>query len=854
MSGIMRPIPFLQLINRIQGEFKNTGSVFGIRKEKFFRPSSCNFDFFGEKTSVPIGVSAGPHTQLAQNILSCFLAGARHINLKTVQTMDGEELRKAIAKPSINAVEEGYNVEWSTELTVLQAMEEYIKAWFLCHIFAVEFEISEKADVIFSTSAGYSLEAIRSEKIDSFIEGMKDAKNTAIWQNCYEQTASVMSSFNHFTKADLEAISPNISNKIIVSTFYNCPKDETEKIVIYFLGQKNLHTYIKCNPTLLGYETCRSILDDMGYDHITFTDHFFKTDLQFNDAVKLLRHMKALAAKIQLGFGVKLTNTLPVDINRNELPGSRMYLSGRALFPLTLHTVKKITEAFHGEMPISFSGGADFFNYREILETGIRPVTMVTNLLKTGGIEKLNQLAIASENIEPVKGINIKALNSLCDSKQERYKKINRRTGKVFSKLPVFDCAKAPCVCGCPLHIKIPDFLSLAADEQYGEAFKILVNDNPAPSITANICDRECQKNCTRFDYEDPLQTGNIELLTVKNAQDDYIQSITASQINVRKPAAVIGAGPAGIASAVFLRRNGVAVTVYEKGELPFGAIQNLVPSFDIPTEAILRDYQIAVKTGVEFIFNVPHNFSISELKKKHRFIVIATGALKAADVDTEQFSGNQLRLDGKLPFTNNNMESSIPDVYVAGSCRTGSLKTVNAIVDGKIAAFDILKKLKITADFSIDVCESHIKTEINLQNKGIICTAKDDNTEAQRCLSCNIVCENCVDVCPNRANISVTADGKNQIIHIDNMCNSCGNCASFCPYDGRPYADKLTIFTIKEDFDESKNMGFLKTGKTFMVRLENQTTAEYSQGGENIPAEWASLLKTLSNKYGYLF
>jgi putative selenate reductase len=832
MSGIMRPIPFLQLINRIQGEFKNTGSVFGVRKEKFFRPSSCNFDFFGEKTSVPIGVSAGPHTQLAQNILSCFLAGARHINLKTVQTMDGEELRKAIAKPSINAVEEGYNVEWSTELTVPQAMEEYIKAWFLCHIFAVEFEISEKADVIFSISAGYSLEAIRSEKIDSFIEGMKDAKNTAIWQSCYEQTASVMSSFNHFTKADLEAISPNISNKVIVSTFYNCPKDETEKIVIYFLGQKNLHTYIKCNPTLLGYETCRSILDAMGYNHITFTDHYFETDLQFNDAVKLLRHMKALAAKIQLGFGVKLTNTLPVEINRNELHGSQMYLSGKALFPLAIHTAKKITEAFHGEMPISFSGGVDFFNYREILETGIRPVTMVTNLLKTGGIEKLNQIAITAEKIEQVNGINIKTLNTLCDSIHERYKKDNRRyTGKIFSKLPVFDCVKTPC--GCPLNIKIPDFLSLAADGQYISAFKLLANDNPAVSITANICDHECQENCRRYDYDDPLQIREVELLTAKNAQDDFIQSITVSEIKIRKPAAVIGAGPAGIAAAVFLRRNGVAVTVYEKSDLPYGAVQSLVPSFQIPTEAILRDYQIAVKTGVEFIFNVPDRFSIAELKKKHRFIVIATG--DSAGVD---------------------MESSLSDVYVAGSCRTGSLKIINAIADGKIAAFDILRKLKITADFSIEPIACETNTDINstLQKKGIISEARDDNTEARRCLSCNIVCENCVDVCPNRANISVTLDGKRQIIHIDSMCNNCGNCASFCPYDGRPYTDKLTIFSTKEDFDESKNMGFLKTGKTFMVRLENQTTAEYSQGGENIPVEWASLLKILSNKYGYLF
>ena len=184
----MRPIPFPELINWARGEFKNHGSVFGIRKEKFYRPafsSSGGLELFGKKISSPIGPAAGPNSQLSQNILASYLAGSRFIELKTVQTMDGEELRKAVARPCINATHECYNVEWSTELTVPEAQEEYIKGWFLCHVFGKEFGITEKpeqgsGDIIFNMSAGYSLEGIKSPKIDNYIEGLKRRKHRSL--------------------------------------------------------------------------------------------------------------------------------------------------------------------------------------------------------------------------------------------------------------------------------------------------------------------------------------------------------------------------------------------------------------------------------------------------------------------------------------------------------------------------------------------------------------------------------------------------------------------------------------------------------------------------------------------------
>jgi len=1012
MSEVMRPIPFPELINWVKGEYRNHDSVFGVRKEKFFRPAaaSCGIELFGTKISSPIGPAAGPNSQLAQNIFAAYLAGARFVELKTVQIMDGEELRKAVTRPCINAIDEGYNVEWSTELTVEEAREEYIKAWFLCHIFAREFDIANSGDVIFNMSVGYSLDGIKSEKIDSFIEGMKNAGNTEIWKRCYDHVAADIASFERFTKKDLDAVSPEVSRGITLSTLHGCPREEIEKIAAYLTGEKGLHTYIKCNPTLLGYETARRLLDEMGYGYVSFDDHHFKNDLRFDDAVEMFRRLKANAKEKGLDFGVKLTNTFPVEIKRNELPGAEMYMSGRALFPLSINVAKKLSEAFNGELPISYSGGADFFNLKDLLGTGIRPVTVATAILKPGGYERLTQLSELAEKAmadAPI-CVNVKALNALTDSlpKQPRYRKEYRQTGSRKpslpippSSIPLFDCFRAPCMDGgCPIHQRIPDYLSAAAAGNYDEAFRIIAKDNTAPSITGTICDHRCQQKCTRLDYEDPLQIRKAKLLVADNAQEAFISSLAAPDLKTGKSAAVIGAGPAGIATAIFLRRNGVAVTVYEKRDRPFGIVQYVIPSFRISDEAIFRDFQIAQKLGVDFAFNAPEKYSVDELRKKHDFIVIATGAWKegaavvkrgqekiidalvfleeskktkyglelgkriavigggdvamdcaraakrnkgvvivtvvyrrtvefmparyeeresaladgvtikellvpeawsdgilvcevmrpgdydatgrrgiegtgekielhfdtvigavGARVDTEAFACNGIELDAKgFPEVNEDRESSLPGVYIAGDCRAGAATVVKAIADGKAAAAAILRKMGLEADFSAGpVCTAWNGADFSdlYLKKGIISEAKLDNTDGYRCLSCNTLCEICADVCPNRANVAVvTAAGRHQILHVDRMCNECGNCASFCPHPGKPYKDKLTIFSREEDFDGSENSGFLKTGvDTYKIRLEDRSVVIYRRGAATVPVTWIAMINTIETQYEYL-
>ena len=138
----------------------------------------------------------------------------------------------------------------------------------------------------------------------------------------------------------------------------------------------------------------------MGYGYITLNGHHFIHDLQFPDAVAMLKRLKALARELNLEIGVKLTNTLPVKILNQELPGEEMYMSGRSLYALSISLASKLAKEFNGDLHISYSGGIDFFNIDKVMEAGVRPITFATTILKPGGYERINQLAHKAEGLQ----------------------------------------------------------------------------------------------------------------------------------------------------------------------------------------------------------------------------------------------------------------------------------------------------------------------------------------------------------------------------------------------------------------------------------------------------------------------
>ncbi|OIQ62709.1 putative selenate reductase subunit YgfK [Neomoorella thermoacetica] len=1016
MSGAMRPIPFKKLLDWILEENRKFHSIFGLPREKFYRAQpGVYWQLFGEYLENVIGPAAGPHTQLAQNIVAAYLAGGRFFELKTVQVLD----RLDIPKPCINAADEGYNVEWSTELAIEEAFEEYVKAWFLLHVLQKELWGTDRRGFMFNMSVGYDLKGIKSPKVDRFIESLKDASSTAIFQEC---RAVLQAEVDRFTAVDAEfidGISPHICSSVTLSTMHGCPPAEIETICRYLLAEKRLHTFVKLNPTLLGYKFVKDTLAGMGYSYIQLKEESFSHDLQYTDGVALIGRLQEFAREQGRGFGVKLSNTLPVQVTRGELPGEEMYLSGRALYPLTLNLAARLAQEFNGHLRISYAGGGDAFNLPRLFATGIWPLTVATTLLKPGGYLRLQQIAAELATRMPDTAgevIDVAQLAGLAAgvTRDPDFRKEKRGVAsrKLTRKLPLTDCFLAPCTAGCPIGQDIPEYIRLVGEKRYREAYELIIEKNPLPFITGSICTQHCAAKCTRLDYDEPVRIREMKKAAAVKGYRASRPRCGPAQGKASARVAVIGAGPAGLAAGYFLARAGLGVTIFDKKEKPGGTVTHVIPDFRLSEDAIARDLELVKGTGVEFKLGVSPDFNVAELKRAgYKYVFLAPGAgasrplelrtggervmgaveflakfkedrqkvrlgkrvavigggntamdaaraalrvpgvekvtiiyrrtreympasreelrealaegvvlkellapyswsegvlrcqqmeleapdasgrpgvaVKAGefvdipadavlaaigqDVDYGLLEKNGIAIDEGVrivvdPATN---ETSVANVFIGGDALRGPATIVEAIADGRKAARAILTREGLTPPVpgAVPFDREWRLREVNKKKGNLAGAAGDPGLEPQRCLECGFVCNICTEVCPNRANIAIqTRNGgfrdQNQIVHVDGMCNECGNCATFCPYDGAPYRDKLTLFWKEEDFAGSQNNGFLLLAggaePVFKVRLNGRVQeVKFDPAGKaNVDLEQGvlDLILAVYKGYRYLF
>ncbi len=206
--------------------------------------------------------------------------------------------------------------------------------------------------------------------------------------------------------------------------------------------------------------------------------------------------------------------------------------------------------------------------------------------------------------------------------------------------------------------------------------------------------------------------------------------------------------------------------------------------------------------------------------------LIVAIGE----EADLNWFVNNKLKID-KIGNKKDECFEIEENIFIAGDCKNGPSSVVEAIADAKKIANIICKRNNIKQDiFSkfIPLDDQKIIDEKCFFERGQL--KKEIKEDYKRCLACNLYCGRCVDVCPNRANRSIAFSNEQisnyyQIIHLDYLCNECGNCETFCPYEGYPYKDKFTIFARVEDFEKSKNPGiyFEKKEKNFVLYLRDR-------------------------------
>ncbi len=598
---------------------------------------------YGKTLLTPLGVAAGPHTQLALNIAASWLCGARYLELKTVQTLDELE----VSKPCIDMQDEGYNCEWSQELKIKESFREYLHAWVLIHILHQELSLKGPLGTLFNMSVGYNLEGILKNNVQWFFNKMQDCSQELI--EVKEEIRSI------YPKIDELEIPHCISDHVTLSTMHGCPPEEIEKIGLYLIKEKNLHTTIKLNPTLLGPVELRELLNDRLGFKTEVPDRAFEHDLKYPSALQLIQTLSRASAEKGLQFSVKLTNTLESRNNRNVFSEKEnmMYMSGRALHPISIRLARKLQNDCEGKLDISFSAGVDCFNIMDVLSCGLKPVTVCSDLLKPGGYGRLWQyidhMRKNPERLNPDQGTALSNLkkyaNQVVDNAAYHQSSFTELSIKTSKPLDYFDCIHAPCQDTCPTKQDIPEYLYHVSQGNMDAAFKTIFDTNPFPSVTGMVCDHLCQLKCTRINYDESLRIREIKRFVAEHtrlaapSQSDG----QASPEEEGRKAAIIGAGPAGLSCAWFLRRSGVDVHVYEQKSIAGGMVSAAIPSFRLTNEAIEKDIQRILNSGVTLHDNFPvTRENIDMIRSSHDVVFLAAGAQRSVNlkIDGMDFQG----------------------------------------------------------------------------------------------------------------------------------------------------------------------------------------------------------------------
>ena len=748
MSKEFSRVSIEQLTSWVLREYDETDCIFGIHKDLFFTPHNSDpfrMTRYGQMMETPIGVAAGPHTQMAQNLIAAWLCGSRYLELKTVQTLD--ELN--VSKPCIDMQDEGYNCEWSQELRLTDSFDEYLNAWILLHILRHKFGWNNDngRGFIFNMSVGYNLEGVLKPNVQQFLDKMANAE-----EYLKEKLAVVR---KYYPKVDEIYIPTELSNNITLSTMHGCPPDEIEKIAMYLVKERGYNTTIKLNPTLLGPDFLRHILNEKLGFVTNVPDEAFGHDLKYPDGVVILKNMTKAAAEKGVAFGIKLTNTLESMNHKDVFPENEkmMYMSGRALHAVSINLAAKLQNEFDGQLDITFSAGADCFNMHQILACGIKPITASSDILKPGGyarqIQTLNNVETAmkahnaknfdeyivnyancgTKDVKKAALINLRRYaGAVMDNPRYKAESKTGESVKTNRELPVFDCVKAPCVNTCPISQDIPNYMYYTAKGDYKAAYEVIMKNNPFPNVLGMVCDHQCQHKCTRMNYDSSVLIREIKRFVA--SKNEKKPELKAGEPNGKK-VAIIGAGPSGLSAAYFLRLEGFEADIFETKAFYGGMIADAIPSFRLTDEAIRKDVDFILSLGAKINYNQKIDAErFAQLRKDYDYVYVAVGAqtAKAMGIPGENAQGviNQLSF---LSDVRRGKEVNLGDkVVVVGGGNSAMDAARTALRLGNVKVTLVYRRtkaempadpdeVKALAEEGIEILELHAPKEVVSEN-----------------------------------------------------------------------------------------------------------------------------------------
>ena len=226
---------------------------------------------------------------------------------------------------------------------------------------------------------------------------------------------------------------------------------------------------------------------------------------------------------------------------------------------------------------------------------------------------------------------------------------------KDHAKINCYETGTSPCKTACPAHLAVQGYIKMAAEGRYMDALKLIKQDNPFPAVCGAICNRRCEDACTRGTVDKAVAIDEIKKFIAEKELHEEHRYIPICENHEGKQfeqkIAVIGAGPAGMSAAYYLRTRGYPVTVFEKEKRPGGMLLNGIPSFRLEKSVIdaeidvLRQMDVDFRCGVE----VGKDITIPELRAEgYKAFYVAVGAQggRMAGVPGEEAEGVQTGVD----------------------------------------------------------------------------------------------------------------------------------------------------------------------------------------------------------------
>lgn len=202
---------------------------------------------------------------------------------------------------------------------------------------------------------------------------------------------------------------------------------------------------------------------------------------------------------------------------------------------------------------------------------------------------------------------------------------------------------KTPCSAECPAGTDIPNYMAHYRKGDLEGAARILMQANPLPMMTSRVCAHTCQTKCNRCSTDEAVAIHSVERVVGDYIMAHLDEFYKAPAKETGKKIALIGAGPAGLAAAYYLRNAGHTVTVYDAMEEPGGCLMYAIPNFRLPREYVRTIVKAIEKMGVKFVCGTKlgENLQTSELTEANDKIFIATGAWKrpVLGFDGEEFT-----------------------------------------------------------------------------------------------------------------------------------------------------------------------------------------------------------------------